>query len=218
MPGVGSLPADSVGLAVINQASVEAFLLGANHELARELIWREYPADPAGTWLRTFWDSGGAAQDIPPVARLDARARSAPTDRRRDDPDQVLVLVIKGDLLRRYPNTLVTAVPGQMGGRRFARRSDPAGSARSDLQRLARARRRLPRLRVRRGRRRGRRRPRLADPRAKLPGWYFAFEEPPTEPSLRPRHPGLRRDATGARLLEGPHLGRRAPLPETTRT
>ena len=180
LPGVGALPADSVGLGAINQASVEAFLLGANYELARELIWREYPADPAGTWLRTFWDSGGAATDIPPVSDWTTGALGSHPG--GANPDQVLVLVIKGDLLRRYPNTLVTAVPAKWAGT-IREEGDPAGAldpifsgslgpdavflgfefgAGVDVD-----------VDV----------PGSPDPRAKLPGWYFAFEEPPTEPS-----------------------------------
>jgi hypothetical protein len=98
------------------------------------------------------------------------------------DPEQVLVLVIKGDLLRRYPNTLVTAVPAEwVGGVR--EEGDPAAALDPifggtlgpdavfigfefgpdvDVDVEVRG---------------------SPDPGAKLPGWYFAFEEPPTEPS-----------------------------------
>jgi len=164
-----------VGLAEINEASVEAFLLGANGEFSRELAWREYPADLAGTWLRTFWDSGGASEDIPPV---DAWTTGPLGTHATTGTGQVLVLVVKGDLLRRYPSTLVTAVPARwVGGVReedtdalaldpsftgtlgpdavflgfeFATTDDVAGTTEDH----------------------GR------------PGWYFAFEEPPTEPAF----------------------------------
>jgi hypothetical protein len=180
LPGVGALPADSVGLGAVNQASVEAFLLGANHELARELIWREYPADPAGTWLRTFWDSGGAATDIPPVGAWTAGALGSHPG--GASPDQVLVLVIKGDLLRRYPNTLVTAVPARWADA-VREEGDPAGaldpifsgSLGPDAVFLGFEFGESVDVDVDV--------PGSPDPGAKLPGWYFAFEEPPTEPS-----------------------------------
>ncbi len=181
MPGIGSLPPDSVGLAVINQPSVEAFLLGANHEFSRELAWREYPADLAGTWLRTFWDSVGAAEDIPPVdawttGPLGTHAATA------TDPGQVLVLVIKGDLLRRYPNTLVTAVPARWrGGERVedtrAEALDPifSGTLGPDasfigfeFEEAVDVEDDVPGTTENRD----------------APGWYFAFEEPPTEPAF----------------------------------
>ena len=181
MPGVGSLPPDSVGLAVINQAAVEAFLLGANHGFARELLWREYPADLAGTWLRTFWESGGAAQDIAAIAdwKTGALGSNWTTG---DDPAQMLVLVVKGDLLRRYPNTLVTAVPAKWsGGLRQedtkAKALDPlfSGSLGSDAVFLA--------FEFDEGVHVETDVAGSADPDDQLPGWYFAFEEPPTEPS-----------------------------------
>ncbi len=185
MPGVGSLPDDSAGLAAINQASVEAFLLGANHEFARELAWREYPADPAGTWLRTFWDSATAAEDIPPV---DAWTPGALGTHATSDPGAVLVLVIKGDLLRRYPNTLVTAVPAHWvkGAKPKLREEDPegaplapifTGSLGPDAVFLGFEFALEPGEDVEdevRG---------SADPDDKRPGWYFVFEQPPTEPA-----------------------------------
>ncbi len=122
MPGVGTIPKDTVALAVLNAAFVEAFLLGANHELGREFLWREFPAEPTDTWLRTFWDSvegdettdSGAVEDVPRVA---AWAPSALNTHSTYDPDQVLVLIVKGDLLRRYPNTLVYATRGDWSQR-----------------------------------------------------------------------------------------------------
>ena len=183
LPGVGALPADSVGLAEVNQASLEAFLLGANRELGRELAWREYPTAPGGTWLRTFWDALEPAGDIAPVADwTPGRLGTHPGG--GADPGAVLVLVVKGDLLRRYPRTLVTAVPARWrGGLREEDRSAtpidpsftgtlgpdavfvgfdfsgvvddvPGGVAGSAEE---------------------------ADAR---PGWYFAFEQPPTEPAF----------------------------------
>ena len=183
MPGVRSLPADSVGVALINQASVEAFLLGANDEFARELVWREYPADLSGTWLRTFWDSGGTTEDILPVGAWTSGALGAhPAG--GTDPGQVLVLVIKGDLLRRYPNTLITAVPARWrGDLREEDDTAPAldpiftGSLGSDVVFLGFQFDFGPGVDVAAAA------VGSADPDDLMPGWYFAFEEPPTEPS-----------------------------------
>ncbi len=110
-PGVSELATDTVGLATVNAAFVEAFLLGANHELARELVWREVPVDPSDTWMRTFWDPvTGTAGDIARVASWESTPLGTHKSRRAPDPDQVLVLVVKSELLRRYPNTLIYAV------------------------------------------------------------------------------------------------------------
>jgi hypothetical protein len=193
MPGVGSLPADTVSLALINQASVEAFLLGANHEFARELAWREYPADLAGTWLRTFWDWGGVTEDIPPVDSWTSGALgthwSAETDPAAEtDPGQVLVLVVKGDLLRRYPNTLVTAVPARWveDARPPLREEDDEAAALDPIFTGSLGPDAVflgfqfgPEVEVDRGDVPG-----TADPDDERPGWYFAFEQPPTEPAF----------------------------------
>ena len=181
LPGVGSLPPDSVGLADINQAAVEAFMLGANLEFARELAWREYPADLAGTWLRTFWDSGGAAEDIRAIADWSTAALGNNWTT-GNDPGQMLVLVVKGDLLRRYPNTLVTAVPAMWSkGLRQedteAEALDPlfSGTLGSDAVFLGFEFEQHVHVDTDVAG--------SADPDDLLPGWYFAFEEPPTEPS-----------------------------------
>ena len=43
-------------------------MVGLNHEMARELLWREYPTDQRGSYFRQFWDvSGylpGAGEDV----------------------------------------------------------------------------------------------------------------------------------------------------------
>ena len=64
LPGVEDLPLDSVTLAETNPAFAEAMLVGLNHEMARELLWREYPTDQRGSCFRRFWAPGGA-DDVP---------------------------------------------------------------------------------------------------------------------------------------------------------
>jgi hypothetical protein len=121
LPGVGAIPDDTVGLCYVNAAFVEAFLLGANDELAREFLWREYPAQLSDTWLRTFWDSiptsdqdpSDEVEDIGPVAGW-SRGKEGPKSvlgahQIGFGAEGTLVLVIKGELLRKYPDTVVYA-------------------------------------------------------------------------------------------------------------
>ena len=35
-------------------------MVGLNHEMARELLWREYPTDQRGSYFRQFWDASAA--------------------------------------------------------------------------------------------------------------------------------------------------------------
>ena len=50
-PGLEQVPPDTVQLLQTNSAFIEAFMVGLNHEMARELLWREYPTDQRGTLL-----------------------------------------------------------------------------------------------------------------------------------------------------------------------
>ena len=145
---MGAIPDDTVGLTYVNAAFVEAFLLGANDELAREFRWREYPAAPGDTWLRTFWASlpddgaGGAGAapvtDIGPVAgwnRAPYPPRSALGEHQVGyGADGTLVLVIKGDLLRKYPDTVIYATRGVWNEARTGADGEPvpAGTLREE--------------------------------------------------------------------------------------
>jgi hypothetical protein len=69
MAGV-SIPPDTAGLLEVNSEFVEAVLVGANHELARELTWRGVPLDRASTLLTHFFGSVGSAspRECPAIA------------------------------------------------------------------------------------------------------------------------------------------------------
>jgi len=114
LPGVDAIPPDSVTLLETNPRFVAAFLAGLNHEVNRELLWRRYPTDQRGTPVRRFWDrmGGPGATDIPPMHQWAA-------DRSLVDVaggQSNLVLLIRGELLRRYPNTVVLAIPASGPG------------------------------------------------------------------------------------------------------
>ena len=114
LPGAENVPADSVSLVETNTRFVESFMVGLNHEMSRELLWREYPADQRGTYFTRFWDVAGSAnpdslKQIPSVHEWDPKvplggnfmAHSAQSG---------LVLLIRGEVLRRYPGTVIYAV------------------------------------------------------------------------------------------------------------
>jgi hypothetical protein len=107
VPGIGILPPNAITLLETNPRFVEAFLLGLNHELNRELLWREYPTDRRGTPLRHFWAWADGGADIPPIHEWPVvRVLGRNT---RGGGEGQLVLLVRGDLLRRYPNTVVVA-------------------------------------------------------------------------------------------------------------
>ncbi len=107
-PGISELGDDAVSLLETNQAAVESFLIGFNDELARELLWREYPAVLTDTWLTRFWSPAGiGADDITPIAGWDGARHLGAGSR-----DSDAVVFIRGDLLVRYPSALVYLLPG----------------------------------------------------------------------------------------------------------
>lgn len=130
MPGLKYITDNSVSLLLANQKMMEAYMLGVNYEINRELTWRGYPTDQRGTPFRHFWDFANGLQggnfkalasnqglmDIHPVHKW----RTGPTQTgalsavganssRTTPPSNQIVLTIRGELLRRYPNTAIYA-------------------------------------------------------------------------------------------------------------
>lgn len=112
LPGLERVLVNSVSLMQTNQGFVEAFLVGLNHEFARELLWREYPTDQRGTAFRRFWAPGGR-DDIPDIHTWERPSDLGAT--MLGGPDGHLVLLVRGDLLRRYPSTVIYAAPDANG-------------------------------------------------------------------------------------------------------
>lgn len=108
LPGVDAIPPDSVTLLETNPRFVAAFLAGLNHELNRELLWRRYPTDQRGTPMRRFWDRLDGGTDIPPLHTWRPLNRTLV---QQAGGESNLVLLVRGELLRRYPNTVVVAIP-----------------------------------------------------------------------------------------------------------
>ncbi|MEW2331048.1 VCBS repeat-containing protein [Micromonospora chersina] len=116
VPNLPAVAPETMTALAANPRFIEAFLVGLNHEMSREMLWREFPADPKQTWFRQFWDVRGAVSagapltDIPPLT--DPAWRNGPLGSHLTavgaPGEQSLVLVIRGELLRRYPSTVVT--------------------------------------------------------------------------------------------------------------
>jgi hypothetical protein len=117
LPGLADVPPNSVSLVETNAAFVEAFLLGLNHGLAHELSWRRFPVDRMGTYFGRFWPAldGSASTDT------DIRGWTAGALGAHIGQPGALVLLVRGELLRRYPETEV-----------YALRSTPAGGPGDD--------------------------------------------------------------------------------------
>jgi hypothetical protein len=117
LPNVQLIPMDTFALLEVNRRFIESYLVGLNHEMARELLWREYPTDQRGSYFRRFWDDldNLAATAPPPDIELltamdkplgqNAPASAAEAPPSPDNPQ--VVFVIRSELLKKFPNALV---------------------------------------------------------------------------------------------------------------
>jgi len=140
LPNLHLIPDNSITLMETNQKFIESFMVGLNHEMGKELLWRGYPTDQRGSYFRQFWN----VADIPlPAGMTEAEFSelnydiseihrwprtnelghnddlpigdnddSSDTNNEQNSVSN-LVLVIRGELLRKYPNVLIYAKKGE---------------------------------------------------------------------------------------------------------
>jgi hypothetical protein len=135
VPNLGFIADNTICLLETNRRFVEAYMVGLNHEMGRELLWRRHPSDQRGSYFRQFWDVRDVVSRDPgqtAKAREEAlrditaihtwgRATDLGTHENRDlpsgaEPDAPrLVLAIRGQLLKKYPTTVVFAQKARWG-------------------------------------------------------------------------------------------------------
>ncbi|MCP4632624.1 MAG: hypothetical protein GY855_06820 [candidate division Zixibacteria bacterium] len=132
LPNLKLIPPNTISLLKTNQKFIESYLVGLNHEMGAELLWREYPTDARGSYFRQFWDVKGIIKpddskseaenteeykDIDPIHTWSIYNELGRHNKRDAQGDaEQLVLVLRCDLLKRYPNTVIfaqKAVPGE---------------------------------------------------------------------------------------------------------
>jgi hypothetical protein len=131
LPGLGDVPRNTVSLIKTSQRFIESFMVGLNGEMTRELTWNGYPTDQRGTYFRQFWDSRGWVKeqtgdqdrgegefaDVDPIAEWEAT--SALGDHSSRPPSDHLVLLVRGDIIKRYPNVIIYAAKATKQGTTF---------------------------------------------------------------------------------------------------
>ena len=106
LPGLNRFPQpDIVTLLKPNPTFVESFLGGLSHEMGRELLWRGYPTDQRGTYFRRFWNRAkdDLTQDLAYFTSTDLGSHLDPSL-------DGIVLMVRGELIRRYPNAMILAM------------------------------------------------------------------------------------------------------------
>lgn len=127
LPNINLIAPDSITLIETNRRFLEAYMVGLNHEFARKLLWREYPTDQRGSYFRQFWDpapsfdtSGLDPQalkeklyDIPPLHTWPQPSSLGEHPNPQRPPTggggEDVVLVIRGELLKKYPTAVIYA-------------------------------------------------------------------------------------------------------------
>ncbi len=139
LPGVEDIPENTVSLLEVNSAFINSYMVGLNHEMSRELLWREYPTDQRGSYFRQFWDPS-IAIERERLQRLSSLGLDAQDSLPREDDEKIIekyrdideihkwkessisdpknqnisiepkAFLIKGELMRRYPNAIIYAI------------------------------------------------------------------------------------------------------------
>jgi len=108
------IPPDTAGMLAVNAEMIEALLVGANHELARELLWRGVPLERSVTLLTRFFAAqlAAAPRDMSAIAGWSAGdalgAHVAFGER--------VVLVLRSRLVSRLSETAVFLARAEMDG------------------------------------------------------------------------------------------------------
>jgi len=125
LPNLQLIEQNTISLLETNQKFIEAYMVGINHEFARELLWREFPTDQRGSYFRQFWDISAYLDPHDPTAAkrreelfdIEEIHKWPPnSDLGNNDPKDAtappkeeVVLVVRGELLKRYPNAVIYA-------------------------------------------------------------------------------------------------------------
>lgn len=124
IPNLNLIPQNTISLMVTNPAFIESYMVGLNHEFGKELLWREYPTDTRGSYFRQFWDVKGIItnetglseeqltekyKDITPLDTWHSASLLGEHNNRNIHDKKQLVLVVRGDLLKKFPNTIIYA-------------------------------------------------------------------------------------------------------------
>jgi hypothetical protein len=116
LPGLETVSPDTVLGLQTNRPFVESYMVGLNHELGRELLWRGYPTDQRGTYFDHFWGLGvpnAAPADIADLNTWNTRSLGDPSGA---SPTDEFVMLLRSALLQRYPNAVVYLTPALTRG------------------------------------------------------------------------------------------------------
>ena len=210
LPGLQDVDANTVGLVEVNRRFVEAALVGANQEMAGELAWRLYPVERRATFFRRFWARPPGTLDIPPIDAWEPGSDLG--ENAFGSPEGELILVVRGDLVRRYPGTVIFAAQATFsGGRRVL--VEPAVEVHPTLSASLAPDVMLRGFPLTEDQVRGGEPDPLSNPTA---GWFFVIASQPTEPRFGLDVADATKPLTDRKSLNWAHLGPGGDLSNVT--
>lgn len=112
VPGLGLLPAnDFVTVLSTNREFMAAFFVGLSDEMGRELLWRGYPTDQRGTYFHRFWNP--VKDELGKPIHLFPKKKLADQISLGGGSKDCAVIVVKSELVRRFPDLIIQAVKNQ---------------------------------------------------------------------------------------------------------
>ncbi|MDX1414235.1 MAG: hypothetical protein R3293_08585 [Candidatus Promineifilaceae bacterium] len=143
LPGIETIANNGVTLCEENRRFIEAYMVGLNHEMGREMVWRGFPTDSRGTVFSLFWDQVSASSPRVDIKDIHKWNTVLGDNNQTANAEENLVLVVKGDLIRRYPGTIVYALRISGQGSYWSKLfpdSDPPMSGKHKIDAIMRAR------------------------------------------------------------------------------
>lgn len=124
LPSADEMGEDTVSMFTNDPAFEEAFLAGMNTEMGRELLWREYPTDKRGSYFRKFWDSCANTEDMVKDRYYDIKplhtwSGTTLGKNHKEGKENLLILTVKGKLMRLYPSTQVYLTKAVYSGGKY---------------------------------------------------------------------------------------------------
>jgi hypothetical protein len=205
VPNLELISNNTVSLMETNQRFIEAYMVGLNHEMACELLWREFPTDQRGSYFRQFWDVGDVVnqnsvlsqsqleESLLDITKLHTWEPTTDLGKHENRPlppggakdESRLVLVVRGDLLKKYPTVVIYAQRAKWSedeGGRDIRELDDEGDPNQTIKTPVFKAEIEPDIRflgfdLTKKAAKGN-----SDRQANDPGWFFVLQERPGEP------------------------------------
>jgi len=113
-----AFPENSVSLLEINQAVVEAIMVGVNAEIANELNWRGIKTEKGDSFFRNFWETFDSAnQDLPEIKPINTWSNNSNLgDLAHREPAAArpeFLICLSGEVFRKLPDLNIYLRPAK---------------------------------------------------------------------------------------------------------